>query len=158
MLKKILKSIKKGIKCVNPNVRIVNGKPEAIALLLFSVHNGLPEYIDVTLIHEINHAVELSLIDYSNGKEMYKCGFEYLLDDDSKRNYEQFSEVINQIIAIEITEAMHNDNIYLFDDPKTSKTRGGTSYEHQSQFIQTFWQRFRKDIMYARVNNNMDSL
>lgn len=150
--------IKNGIKCINPNVRIVNGKPESVALLLFSVQNCPYEYIDVTLIHEINHAIELSLVDYSNDNVICKTGFEYLSECHSKRFYTQFSEIINQIIAMEVTEAMHKDGVYLFDNPKTSKIKGATSYENQIQFVQGFWEHFRKDIMYARINNNMDSL
>ncbi|MFV0250376.1 MAG: hypothetical protein ACK5HP_05035 [Bacilli bacterium] len=59
---------------------------------------------------------------------------------------------------MEITEAMHKYGLYLFDNPNTSKVRGGTSYEQQRRFIEGFWKKFRKDIINARVNNNLDSL
>lgn len=144
---------------MSPNIRMVNGQPEPVALLFFSPDSFLPEFIDTMFIHEINHAIELSLINYVDGKAFYKCGFEFLSDDENEaREYKEFSEVINQMITIEITEAMHRDNVYLFDNPNTSKTRGGTYYEEQRTFIEVFWEKFRKVIMIARINNNLDSL
>lgn len=151
--------IKKGTICINPNTRIINGQPESVALLFFSPERCLPEYIDTMFIHEVNHAVELCLIEYANGKAKYKCGFEFLSDEEDEiREYVGFSEVVNQMIAMEITQAMHRDNVYLFDNPNTSKIEGGTSYEQQKNFIGVFWSKFKKEIMTARVDNNLVSL
>ncbi len=149
----------KGTMYIDPNTRTVNGYPELVTLLFFSPEGCLQEYIDVTLIHELNHAIELSLVDYTNGKSLYKCGFEFLCtEEDEVRDYVEFSEVMNQVIAMEVTEAMHRDGVYLFDNPNTSKIQGGTSYEQQRNFIRVFWEKFRKDIIRARVSNNLNSL
>lgn len=154
-----IEDIKNGMICINPNVRIVNDQPEAVALLLFSPGKCLPEFIDTMFIHEINHAIELSLLEYESGKGKYKCGFEIITDNEEEiRDYECFSEVINQLIAIEITEEMHKDNVYLFNDQDTAKTRGGTSYEHQRMFVDEFWKNFKSAIMRARIDSNMSSL
>ena len=151
--------IEMGATCITPNARIVNGNLDSLALLFFSSGCCPLEFIDTFFIHEINHAVELCLIDCVDGKGTYKCGFEIISDDENAvRDYEGFSEIINQMIAIEITEAMHRDGVYLFDNPKTSKTRGGTSYEQQRIFTGVFFEKFKKIVMQARTQSNLDSL
>jgi len=111
------------------------------------------------LIHEINHAMELSLISYEDDSPVYKCGFETLTDDDDEmRPYEQTSEVVNQLIAMEIATKMHESGVYLFNTPENAKIKGGTSYEQQRIFIEKFWITFKKTIMKSRVLNNLNEL
>ena len=153
--------IKEGIHCMSPSAKIVNGEIQSVALLLFSFEDCLPNYVDTFFIHEINHAIELSLLNSNekDGSLNHKCGFEVLNSkSDETRKYESFSENINQMIAIEITEAMHRDGKYLFDDPRNAKTRGGSSYEDQSIFTSKFFEKFKKVIMKSRVENNLESL
>lgn len=151
--------IKEGTICIQPSIRIVDANPESVSLLAFSPGSCLPQYIDTMFIHEINHAVELSLVNYEDGEPLHKCGFELLTEqEDETRDYEAFNEIINQMVAMEITEAMHRDNVYLFDNPINSKTRGGTSYENQIEIIKPFWNTFKKDIMISRTNSNLNSL
>lgn len=150
--------IKSGVNCINPNLKIVGNAPTPVSLLFFTLEGTERNSFDVKLIHEINHTIELSLTDYIDGKSTFKCGFETIKDDEKGRPFEAFSEVINQIIAMEITDAMHKDGVYLFDDPNLSQTRGTTSYENQLFLVQDFWQKFRKEIMMARTEDNLDSL
>lgn len=153
------KNLKDRLTCILPQTKIVNGKPEQVPLLLFSIEDSMSEYIDVRLIHEINHAIELSLLEYHDGKATYKCGFEVLSDEDDQiRNYEQFSEITNHVIAMEIAEAMHQDGVYLFDNPNMSKIKGGTGYEKQLIFMKDFWHQFRESIIASRVDYNLDLL
>ena len=113
---------------------------------------------DVFLIHELNHIVESSLLDYKDGNLYSKCGFEYINNNDDERNFEQLSEAFNQIIAILITEYMHNDDVYLLDDSTTSKLYGGSSYEHQLFLLVNFWKEFRDLIIKSRIENDLSSL
>lgn len=157
-----LSYIKNHITCIEPNVTMKKGEPTPLALLCFDKDNCPPGYQDVMLIHEINHAMELSLLDYHDGKGTYKCGFEILSDDDEElegeRNLEAFSEIINQEIAMEITSAMHQDHVFLFDNPNTSKIREGTSYEHNHILIEDFYRNFKSEIIIARMEPSLDSL
>lgn len=155
-----LDNMKNGTICINPNVKINNGTIEPSALLFFSPSAALPQYVDVQFIHEVNHAIELSLLDYNttDRKATYKCGFEDISDYGTERPNVEFSETINQLIAMEVTELMHQDNVYLFNDSKTAKIHGGTSYERQNVLVNNFWKLFKKDIMKSRMDNNLDSL
>lgn len=153
-----VEDMKNRLICINPSIRIINGHSTPIALLFFSKGSCIPEYMDTMFIHEINHAIELSLLEYKEGKAIYKCGFEILDDQKKSRNYKMFSEIINQIIAMLITSAMHQEGVYLFDNPNTSKIQGGTSYEQQIMFVKMFWDTFQKKIMFARVEDCLDEL
>ena len=119
--------INSNTNCITPSVTLKNDTIESTALLFFSLYGSDQRYLDVYLIHEINHAIELSFLGQNQkGTFSYKSGFD-IQDEtitgekDSKRNYELISEAFNQKIAIEITEAMHNDEIYVLDNPITSK-------------------------------------
>ena len=153
-----LDTIEKKAICNNPNVAYSENGIEIKDLLIFSKENCLPNYADISFIHEINHAIELSLLHYENGKAVYKCGFETISDFDETRHYELFNEYINQKIAIEITEKMHNDNMYLFDDAISAKTRGGTSYEQLRNVADYFFENFKEEILKSRLENNLNSL
>lgn len=150
--------IKNGINCVLPQTKIINNVPESYGLIAF-LEDDIPKNMDVFFIHELNHCIELCLLEHNNGKSIYKCGFEVIKDDeDEVRDYEQFSEIINHIIAMEITDLMHKDNIYIFDNPNISKIKGCTSYEHQQFIVEPLWKNYRKKIIESRVNQNLNSI
>lgn len=138
----------------------INGNPELVPLLAFSPESCLSEYKDVTLIHEINHCIEFSLLSFNEGKPIFKCGYETIDDYDENhvRKYEQFSETQNQLIAMEVTRLMHEDNVYIFDDPKISRIKGGTSYEQQKMFCTDLWQNYKNEIIESRIGPNLNPI
>lgn len=146
-----------GVVCVQPSARIQNGVPELTSVLFFSKEKCLDNYVDVMFIHEINHTIETSLLDCTKDGLTCKTGFEILKNDDV-RNYERFSEITNHMIAMSVTEAMHRDGVFLFDSKEKSKITGATSYEEQSIFVTNFFERFKKEIMTARVSNDLGFL
>lgn len=154
-------TITNGLLMINPATRKnKNGVPELVTLLIFSPDNCLTEYKDVMFIHEINHCIETSLLSFNDGQPIFKCGYETIndYDENSTRNYEQFSEIQNQLIAMEVTRLMHEDNVFIFDDPKIAKINGGTSYERQGVFCNDLWQNYRNQIIESRVGTTLDPI
>lgn len=143
--------------CIAPAVTIQNNSPVLVPFLFFSKDMTIPGYSDIQFIHELNHALETSLVHYSPGKIIFKSGFEIIENGhDEKRNFTNFSEVINQLIAILVTKKMHDDNIYLFDNPTTARITGGTSYEKCQIFVNSFFDKLQSFIINARTSPSMD--
>lgn len=164
-----LKRYKEQGTCIIPAAKMIDGKLTEVGVLCYYLGGLLHEYQDVELIHELNHVVELSISKQDeDGKIYYKCGFETLIsdpkeskedaDDEEKREYELFSETFNQLIAIEITKLMHDDGVYIFDDPSVAKVKGGVSYERHNKFVIEMWRKLKKLIIKGRVENSLEPL
>lgn len=154
------KKIENKLIAIMPNAKQTENGPQLIPLLIFSPGANIYGYKDVNFIHEINHIIEAKLIGKNKkGNLVYKTGFEYIINDDNEeRPYEKFSENINQLIAMEIATMMHNDGVYIFDNPKSSKIQGGTSYEYFNSFTLDFYNTFKETIKESRKNNNLEAL
>lgn len=155
---KVLDKIKNKTICIE--LASLESNLNLITLLFFSEGAALSEYKDVLFIHEINHIIESSIIGKDkDGVIHYKTGFEELINiDDHERPYVIFSENINQQIAMEITELMHKDGVYLFDNPNTSKIRGATTYEFFDDFTNNFYTSFKEILKIARTSNSLEPL
>lgn len=153
------KKIENKLIAIMPNAKQTENGPQLIPLLIFSPGANIYGYKDVNFIHEINHTIETKLIGKNKkGNLVYKTGFEYITNDEEERPYEKFSENINQLIAMEITTMMHNDGVYIFDNPKSSKIQGGTSYEYFNAFTLDFYTTFKEIIKESRKSNNLEVL
>lgn len=159
------------VTCINPNIRLTENGFELFTLLLFDA-GSLNDYFDVRLIHELNHLYELSLlnVDTNNNKYEMICGWDYLngdinqtsiaevdtvTKDENKRKYERFSEIINELIAQDITQNMHNNGIYIGSDKENAKIKGGTGYERTIDLVRDFFNTYKKEIIESRKNNNI---
>lgn len=149
---------KNKVMCINPSARMENNVAKLVPILFFSPENCEEQYVDVMFIHEINHAIETVLLEYSKDSMKCKTGFEVLETGNEVRNYERFSETINQLIAMSVTDLMHSEGVFLFDSPENSRVKGATSYEQQNVLITNFFNRFKKEIMLARVSDNLEPL
>lgn len=130
-----------------------------IPFLVFSPEHCLPNYVDVSFIHELNHAIELSLID--SKARISKTGWDIVddkLNDNVRRPYELISEGINQLIAIDITKSMHNHGVFLFDNPKTAKEKGGTSYEEFAWLVAPMLEKYHDEVIASRIGSSMQPL
>jgi len=120
------------------------------------VHNSLllsplgmtDGYRDVAVIHELIHAIEM-LID-SDG--VFRCGLQNI---DARENPE-LNEIKTQMIAMEITERLHQKGKFLIDEPETAKIRGSTSYEKNEILLQGFMRNFKKDILQVGMTGDMN--
>lgn len=130
-----------------------------IPFLVFSPEHCLPNYVDICFIHELNHAIELSLID--SKARISKTGWDIVddkLNDNVRRPYELISEGINQLIAIDITKSMHNHGVFLFDNPKTAKEKGGTSYEEFAWLVAPMLEKYHDEVIASRIGSSMQPL
>ena len=155
--------------CVCPDYRVVDGK-EQIYPMLFVSMSALDEYMDDVIIHEFNHRYELSLESVDKNKITFLCGWDYLVqdseeeidnsleEDNTKRGYELFNEIINELIAQEITELMHKNNVYLFNSDSFGKVRGGTSYELMRPIVEEFFVTYKEAILESRKNGNIEAI
>lgn len=154
----VLDKIKEKAICIN----LVSSKQNLnlINLLFFSEGAALSEYKDVLFVHEINHIIESSIIGRDKeGVTHYKTGFEEIINDyDNERPYEVFSENINHLIAMEITTLMHNDSVYLFDNPNISKITGATFFERLNCLTYKFYTTFKEILKIARTSNSLEPL
>ena len=150
---------------VTPNVKKENNSYIPFSLVNINFDN-IDDFMDKRIIHELNHVYELELINVSNAGADYTCGWESfhesatpesdlypLYEDTKKREYELFSEIINEIIAQEITEKLHEKGIYIFCDSNSAKIKGGTGYENTRFLVQTFYETFKKEILASRRGN-----
>lgn len=133
---------------------------------------GLTQYLDARLIHELNHVYGLSLQDADETHYCVTCGWERFdekLDKQTKtivsveknyekRNYELFNEIINELISQEITEILFSSNGYIFNNKEDAKIKGGTSYESTMFIVRDFYNTYKKEIIESRRNGDMSHL
>lgn len=142
-----------GCQYTSPNVRKDN--LDVVGVFYYSPLKTLEGYADVQFIHEINHVIELNLIEIKNNEPVYRTGFCTYNNDGEVSNKEQFSETVNQDIAMGITKMMHDDGFYIFDNPKYSKIKGSTEYEHNNVIVGDFYNMYRQEIIDSRVSNSL---
>jgi len=157
------------LTCVIPNaIKNDDGVLKCFPLVLINT-SGLESYFDVKIIHELNHVFELSISEVSKKNVKYTCGWDYCCDEISseehetvieeerkKRNYELFNEIINELIAQEITTIMHDNGDYIINNSSDVKIKGGTSYEHMNFLARDFYEQYKEDIILSRRNGNID--
>ena len=120
------------------------------------------EGTDHKIIHEFNHLYELTLNAVMNNKAEYVCGWDIVEDDltnnissDEKREYELFNEIINEKITQEICEKMQEKNLHIFNGQSDFMYKGLTSYEHTNFIVDSFFNKYKEDIIKSRSNGNM---
>lgn len=153
---------------VSDKVRMTQNGYESVPVLCFSM-GGISEYLDHALIHELNHVYELSLQKVDGNNTYSIVGWDQVhgvlkkednidFDDDTLRKYELFNEVINELIAQEITEILFSADGYIFNVSDNAKVRGGTSYEHTRFLVKDFYETYKYEIVESRKNGNIGVL
>ena len=132
--------------------------------------DGVLGHTDHSIIHELNHLWELSLSSVGNGMYSSLCGWDILdadmsqegeiavntLEEDrTKRSYELFNEIINELIAQEISKMMVEDHQFVFDSEEKVTYKRTTSYENTFFIVKDFFQEFKKEIIESRSNGNI---
>lgn len=156
---------------INTNIKRTENGYITYPILCFSME-GLREYLDKALIHELNHVYELSLENADETHYCVTCGwekFEEKFDKQTettvtlekrteKRNYELFNEIINELISQEITEILFSSNGYIFNNKENAKIKGSTSYESTRFIVLDFYNTYKKEIIESRKNGDMTQL
>ena len=161
-----------GVNYVEPNLKKVNGKVFLHNILVIN-SKLFDDYYDNSFIHECSHLNEVKIVFQNEGYCIIRCGFETWLNVIDKSKYDSkkiedfsdldvdfsnFDEIINELIAQDITKMLHDDDIYLFDDKENSVIGKRTSYERFKLLVENFYVDFKEEIKHCRVMGDMDYL
>jgi len=141
------------ITCVIPFIKEVNNKRVLYPVLCISMETPL-EYLDHTLIHELNHVYEG---EYNMDTNYYSFGWVSSNDSDFCV-CRIFNEIINELISQEISEILNSLGIYIFNTKENTKIKGSSFYESTLFLVQEFYDLYKKEIIASRKNKNMEVL
>ena len=154
--------------CIIPNLKQIGEEMVPFPILCFPTQS-IGGNIDASLIHELNHVLELDFQNNSNGKNNFLCGWDLIecefknnkeevstLEKGSeKRNYELFNEIINELITQEITKILFDNESYLFDKKEEAKIDSGSSYDILRNIVAEFFETYKQEIIESRKNGNI---
>ena len=153
---------------LNPNITLTSDGYDLSSLLLVKGDYD-SNFNDHDIVHELNHLFELFLEDVNGNQYTMISGWDRLSDvmteskdaaetvhiSDEKRSYELLSEIINELISQDICKMMHEDGVFVFDDPNDSKYKNTTSYEHSLFLVRDFYEQNQEAIIKSRRNGNI---
>ena len=150
---------------VDPNVIEKENGLELFSLL-FITSALCPEDIDQFLYHELDHVNETELLDIKEEKISFNTGMDYVENeiknewnfdektDPDKREFELFSEIINELISQEFHQFCLDSDFTVINTKANSKVKGTTSYERFRVFVEPFYEHFKEKIKDARMDYN----
>ena len=153
---------------ITANLTAVEDGFELVPILCFN-NATIEEIMDKNLIHELNHVYELYYLGCEDKEHDFICGWDIisqredeeisetpsLKDRQNKREYELFNEIINEILAQQISELMHKKGMYILNDETNVKDFGGTGYQSSLFLVVEFFNNFRNEIIQSRRNGNI---
>lgn len=149
-------------KAIYPNLLIEDGKPILFPIMYMNISG---DYLDVNIIHELNHIFELYLVNFDGESYTCSCGWDLVdvslndnEEENDKRKYELFNEIINELIAEDITKIMHDNGDYIFNTKENAKIVGGTSYGYTTFLAKDFYIRYKNEILQSRRKRDMKPL
>ena len=152
-----------------PNIKLIDNIYKIFNLVLIYLDND-DGFIDSYIIHELNHILEVYLLNFDGTNYKMTSGWEiftgsildlpnireaYLKESEPKREYELFNEIINELISQEITEILFESNDYIFNTKETAEYQG-TNYELTRFLVDEFYQTYKKEIIESRHHGNID--
>lgn len=159
------------ITAITTNLKLIDGQYVEYPILFLYI-GLMEEYYDKDLIHELNHIYELHLQSIKGNSYQMTCGWDIvggqinnqrpeqvqLEENREKRNYELFNEIINEIIAQEISEILSQSGVYIFNTKENKKIKGGTSYERTMFLVKNFYETYKKEIIESRKTGDVSVL
>ena len=155
---------------LSQNVTKKDGSYQSTCMVIINMDNYSDHYRDHFIVHELNHLLEAYLQSANKYSYTTLCGWDisdtffekseedYQEEDDKKRKYELMNEIINEVIAQEISKVMKENHMGVFENPEDAKYQYGTSYEHTNFLVKDFYKEFREDILKSRMGGNMDHI
>ena len=155
---------------VSPNVVLNENGYDTHSLFVINFGNLSSDTKDHYIVHELNHLLELTLSSIDDKNYEMVVGWDFCsgsLDEerseevdtintkDPKRQYELFNEIINELIAQEISKMMVEDHVAVFDVPGESRYKGRTSYEDYLAIVYKFYHENKDAIIESRREGNM---
>lgn len=156
---------------VNPNLRLTDEGYDIFSLFVISFNDLDSDCLDHHIVHELNHLFELMVSKIDGNEYEMLIGWDYASGkinnekpeevdtiniDKTKRQYELFSEIINELIAQGICELMHNDGVTVFDKPDNTRYKRTTGYEDYLVLVKDFYAEFKDKILESRRNGNIE--
>lgn len=120
--------------------------------------------VDHLLVHELNHIYEMNVELFDNDKYLLSAGWDNITslndtneDIEKKENndIEMFNEIINELLAQEISKMMEENNIMIFDNKKTSRNLRKTYYEKIRFLVNEFFQIYKEEIIASRQHGKI---
>lgn len=157
--------------CIIPNARLIDGEVVCSPIMYSSENLFNDEYTDNSVNHELNHLREFGIIEVNEKGIKFVCGWDTMFaefgqekDDlihdksEDNRDYELLNEIINEIIAQEITVLMHKRGVYIANSPGFAKVGGSSAYENYRFLVDDFYKRYREVIIESRRPGNIEVL
>ena len=159
------------IMCISDNYAKEDDNIILRPILFFNGSTG-EDIFDCSLIHEMNHLYELCIKEINGDYVTDICGWDIIESSTSvynknpndtpsgtKRKYEMFNEIINELIAQDICKSMHDMGISISGDLNESRNTSMTSYEALlGRFVKGFYNEFKEDIIESRKDGNIETL
>lgn len=157
---------------VSPNIVKEQENYHLKNMLLVNMDNYDDGYIDHFICHELNHLYELVLTGANNEEYSFISGWDNdtaqlniesrevdtIHENTKKRPYELINEIINELIAQDISKMMDDYGIHIFDEKDKAKYKGTTSYENTLFLIKDFYNEFKDTIIKSRKNGQINIL
>lgn len=154
-----------GVSCCEINYTLDGEKMVMSPLVL--INDGMEDF-DCTVIHELNHAFEFYATELDRTHCGYYSGWDYEVFDFEEqqayeqmryegisRDYELLSEYVNDRIAQEITDIMHEQDHFIIDSKRSKQT---SSYMAVRFLVEPFYTEYKDIIIASRTNGNISYL
>lgn len=127
---------------------------------IFCLNLGSLLTVDETLIHELNHVLEMNVISKNEKDEYtYACGWQHGLRSFEKcildPQYKMINEVINELISQDIIQIMRENNGCIFE-PKSENIDYVSAYNIGFIIIKDFFEKYKESIIQSRLNNDLN--
>ena len=153
------------LACVYPNV--VKDGDDYKLFSQVSVGLSSLDYLDESIVHELNHVYEMILKDCDGKKYTCVCGWDEFeteisqdiikdFDNESEGKYTAFNEIINELIAQQITKMMHQNGVYIFSEPENAKEEWASGYQYTAFLVNDFFKDYYDTIIASRRDNNIE--
>ena len=132
------------------------------------------ENLDSTLVHELNHCLETTIYPPQNGEMIFEgiTGFDKLSShvyienfegekpdiEDKETSYKLFNEIVNEKLAQEITNKMHENGNNIFNFPDFNSKKGCSDYQFYNFLADDFYNEYKEKIIESRLTGTFDNL
>ncbi len=154
---------------INPSLVLTDTGYDLMTLIIICCDND-DGYIDHNIIHEINHLLEVTLLEIEEEFYSYICGWDIIKEpihseknktvdtlhtEIIRRPYELFNEIINELITQDIYAKMLEKDQHIFDTKENASLKGSTNYQHTFFLVRDFFKEFKEEILASRRDGNI---
>ena len=147
-----------GATALFPNVKRGENGLESMPFIFINMARSEPDKIDMAIFHELNHLIEykpLIMTEEGFGGVSGWDAFEESYSGEvteGKRQYELFSEIINDLLAEKVARDFHSKGNSIVSDPNTAKY-SVCGYRATTFLVNEFFEKFYDKIVASRSGN-----